>query len=329
MTALNQTLDLPQDDAGQSLAGSPCSLFLGDCLTVSKKIEDQTVTAVITDPPYGESMGFDGDANIDTALDLLQFASRDWHRILVPNGMVAVFWASRSVDQAIDTLKGSGLSFRRILNMYLPRGGARPYMAWLPRTQPILIFQKYMPKAPPEIHAEICDVLNAAIERESISKKMLADTLGCNSRLIMKWTRKDDPAWCLPTPRFWKPLKDILKLGDDMDFLLTREPARGPQREYEYLHDTYVVNEDINDKCEHPCQKPLRVIRHLCDSLAGNGDIILDPFMGSGTTGVAAMNTGRRFIGIEKDADFFRVASERISSAKTAKLSREPSANNP
>jgi DNA modification methylase len=297
------------------LAAPPCSLILGDCLTVSRKIEKGTVAAVITDPPYGESMGFDGDENVETAIDLLQFASRDWHSILKPNGMVAVFWASRSVDQAIDALKSSGLSFRRILNMYLPRGGARPYMAWLPRTQPILIFQKYMPKALPEIHAEICDVLNAAIERENVSKKTLAETLGCNSRLIMKWTRKGDPARCLPTPRFWKLLKEILALGDDMDFLLTREPVRGPQREYEYLHDTYVVNEGINDKCEHPCQKPLRVISHLCDSLAFRGDLILDPFMGSGTTGVACMNTGRRFIGIEKDADFFRVANERISSA--------------
>jgi DNA modification methylase len=112
-------------------------------------------------------------------------------------------------------------------------------------------------------------------------------------------------------------MKSLLKLGDEMDFLLTREPIRGPQRDYEYLHDTYVVNEDINDRCEHPCQKPIRVISHLCDSLSQKGETVFDPFMGSGTTGVAALHTGRRFIGIEKDADFFRVASERISSANS------------
>lgn len=290
----------------------PCSLIHGDCLVASKGVKNQSIAAIITDPPYGESMGFYGDDGLETALDLLQSASQDWHRVLQPNGMVAVFWSSRTVDQAIDVLKSSGLSFRRILNMYLPRGGARPYRAWLPRTQPILVFQKYLPKAPPEIHAEICRTLNRAMDRENISKKILAEALRCNSRLVMKWTREDDPAWCLPTPRFWKLMKPLLKLGDEMDFLLTRESPRGPQRDYEYVHDTYVVTEATDDKSGHPCQKPLRVLSHLCDSLTDRGETILDPFMGSGTTGKACSNTGRGFIGIEKNADFFRMACERL-----------------
>jgi len=48
----------------------------------------------------------------------------------------------------------------------------------------------------------------------------------------------------------------------------------------------------------------------------GSGGLILDPFLGSGTTGVAAANTGRRFIGIEMDADYFTVAQSRIQKAQ-------------
>lgn len=53
MTALNQTLESPQDTTGQSLAASPCSLFLGDCLEAMKNLPAQSVDAIITDLPYG------------------------------------------------------------------------------------------------------------------------------------------------------------------------------------------------------------------------------------------------------------------------------------
>jgi len=65
----------------------------------------------------------------------------------------------------------------------------------------------------------------------------------------------------------------------------------------------------------HPTQKPVALMRYLIRTYTNEGDTVLDNTMGSGTTGVAAMNEGRSFIGIEKDADFFRVASERIYSA--------------
>jgi len=48
----------------------------------------------------------------------------------------------------------------------------------------------------------------------------------------------------------------------------------------------------------------------------GSGGLILDPFLGSGTTGVAAANTGRRFIGIERDPDYFTIAQARIRTAQ-------------
>jgi site-specific DNA-methyltransferase (adenine-specific) len=53
----------------------------------------------------------------------------------------------------------------------------------------------------------------------------------------------------------------------------------------------------------------------LVDLFTQPGDLILDPFMGSGSTGVAAVRLGRRFIGIEKDARYFEIACERIADA--------------
>ncbi|TAA71657.1 site-specific DNA-methyltransferase [Planomicrobium okeanokoites] len=62
----------------------------------------------------------------------------------------------------------------------------------------------------------------------------------------------------------------------------------------------------------HPTQKPLKVIEEIMGIHSNKGDVVLDPFMGSGTTALAAMNTGRNFIGIEKEMEFVEKANERI-----------------
>ena len=62
----------------------------------------------------------------------------------------------------------------------------------------------------------------------------------------------------------------------------------------------------------HPTQKPLPLIQYLVEVSSNPGDVVFDPFMGSGTTGVACVNTGRRFIGMELDEGYFEIAKNRI-----------------
>jgi DNA modification methylase len=66
----------------------------------------------------------------------------------------------------------------------------------------------------------------------------------------------------------------------------------------------------------HPTQKPLAVVRPFVQRLTEWGWTILDPFMGTGTTGEAALMDERNFIGVEKDARFFRMAERRIANAQ-------------
>lgn len=63
----------------------------------------------------------------------------------------------------------------------------------------------------------------------------------------------------------------------------------------------------------HPTQKPVELMQHYIENSSEVGDTILDPFMGSGSTGVAAKNLGRRFIGIELDEEYFEIAKGRIN----------------
>lgn len=66
---------------------------------------------------------------------------------------------------------------------------------------------------------------------------------------------------------------------------------------------------------EHPTQKPLRLIRELLGLFSDEGQTVLDPFMGSGTTGVAAVQMGRKFVGVEVDPRYFDIACRRVSEA--------------
>lgn len=65
----------------------------------------------------------------------------------------------------------------------------------------------------------------------------------------------------------------------------------------------------------HPTQKPVDLLEYLIKTYTNEGDTVLDNCMGSGSTGVACVNTGRRFIGIEMDDTYFEVAEQRINNA--------------
>ena len=63
---------------------------------------------------------------------------------------------------------------------------------------------------------------------------------------------------------------------------------------------------------KHPTQKPLALVRRCIEAASNAGDLVFDPFMGSGTTGIAALQSGRRFCGCEKEDTYFELAKQRI-----------------
>ena len=70
-----------------------------------------------------------------------------------------------------------------------------------------------------------------------------------------------------------------------------------------------------NEKGLHESQKPVALMEYLIKTYTNEGETVLDFTMGSGTTGVACINTGRKFIGMEMDSDIFQVAKERIANS--------------
>ena len=110
------------------------------------------------------------------------------------------------------------------------------------------------------------------------------------------------------------------------DFSLITQPYKNPndKRVKNYmlkgnqggkLYDWWFVNQVKNvsdEKTEHPCQMPLEIMKRIILLTTKKGDIVFDPFMGSGTTAIACLETDRRFIGCEKDKKYFKINQDRI-----------------
>lgn len=75
-----------------------------------------------------------------------------------------------------------------------------------------------------------------------------------------------------------------------------------------------ISNAGSSVKSVHPTQKPVALMEYLIKTYTNEGETVLDNCMGSGTTGIACLNTGRNFIGMEKDETYFHVAKNRIES---------------
>ena len=68
-----------------------------------------------------------------------------------------------------------------------------------------------------------------------------------------------------------------------------------------------------SERTEHPTQKSLKVMQEIMQIHTNENDLVLDPFMGSGSTGVAAINNGRKFLGIELSEKYYNIALNRLS----------------
>lgn len=69
----------------------------------------------------------------------------------------------------------------------------------------------------------------------------------------------------------------------------------------------------------HPTQKPVSLMKHFVELLSNQNDVVLDPFMGSGTTGVAAVELERDFVGVEISPEYYKLAQKRIEHVQIGK----------
>lgn len=127
------------------------------------------------------------------------------------------------------------------------------------------------------------------------------------------------PIFTIDNKRDLTKEKPAVKQSDMFDgiksgkFYKTEKNKKGTERyPKNIINISTQSTECANSKRVHPTQKPVALLEYLIKTYTNEGDLVLDFTMGSGSTGVAALNTNRRFIGIELDENYFNIAKSRI-----------------
>ena len=255
------------------------SLIHGDCLEMMKDIPDGSVDLTVTSPPYDNMRTYNGN-NEQWGEHVWKGVIADLHRVTSDGGVVVWIVADA-------TIKGSetGTSFKQALwakdcgfnlhdTMIWNKGGFSAVGSLKSRYAPVFEYMFVFSKG-------YVGTFNPIKDRKN---KLAGSIISGNIR------QRDGSV----RPMSGSGNKTVAEFGQR--FNVWEAPAVKSRR------DT-----------RHPAQFPVNIVADHIASWSNEGDTILDPFMGSGTTGVAAKNLNRSFIGIELDRDYFNIAEDRIS----------------
>ena len=145
----------------------------------------------------------------------------------------------------------------------------------------------------------------ANAKRMPMQKHEMLSVFNCKGFYYPEMVLRDKPV----------TVKNYAKKGKDSSYKINTDGSNG--KTYTYTHkypDTIIVGKWMANKGkQHPTQKPVALMEYLIKTYTNENETVLDFTMGSGSTGVAAKNTNRKFIGIEQDTNYFNIANERIN----------------
>lgn len=116
-----------------------------------------------------------------------------------------------------------------------------------------------------------------------------------------------------------KPTNSFTKRNGDGECYGQTAVVSGGGSTTRYPRSVQIFKSDKQKIALHPTQKPIALMEYLVSTYTNETETVLDTFVGSGTTGVAAINLNRRFIGIEMDSTYFNIATKRINEAQSQK----------
>lgn len=273
-----------------------------DCIEVMKHIPDNSIDMIITDPPYAVRDDVeDGISEQDKIIFFMQWLSiarKKTDTILMFSSVKHINWLLPLCNQLFE--------YDRVLIWSKPEGsqlGGSGRDGIFFSYEPILVFKpiKYNPKI-----LEIANDIKKFRESKKLSKGAIdIITRGKRTGLCYRW----EEACCLPSEEQLQILKTTIEFPQSIieNINKNRNLLSSGCKEFDVLiHRT--KNSPI-----HPFEKPLEIMKKLVNLYSKEGQIILDPFCGSGTTIDACLQTNRKFIGIEKNKKYFDIANYRIN----------------
>ena len=214
-------------------------IICGDCVEELRKLPDNSVDLILTDPPYkiAQKYGASVDADNLMAVASLKMLMPEISRVLKKGRFAVIFYDNRILPFLFDSIKGTDLRYKRQIFLYRRAGNAHKVFNWMSTTDPVCIFTK----------------------------------------------------------------------GDDKPFR--------PEEKGKYKHDCYVKATMEKIGYGHPAQKPAEIVEDIILAFSNKGELVCDPYMGSGTTAEACKKLGRECLGIELNPDYVEIINKRLDDA--------------
>lgn len=327
--------------SGRGQAGQ-VRLLEGDCLEVLGQLEPESVDAIVTDPPYG--IGFKNEHwDSATLCEAAAQAGRDrlnpskafetwcraWasecRRVMKPGAFLAAFGSPRTHHRLICGIEDAGLEIRDTLmwlyaegmpkfGRYYPGGQATTLK---PAFEPIALARRELDGTTEETIAchgtGALNVEACRVEGRLPANVILGHDRGCDEKRCAQGCPVAAADACaegrsrLALSRFlYTPKASRSERDGGCESLPRRALDLFPKAQREGKKPAQARN-------PHPTVKPLALMRWLVRLLCPPGGLVLDPTVGSGTTGAAAVLEGRRFLGIELEPAYMEIAAERIA----------------
>lgn len=284
------------------------SIHLGNQEELFKDIDNNSIDAILTDPPYG----LNWKHKIETGFNFENFID-NCYRVLKDNGFLVYFGQEPSISywNYVSQQKFNYLS--EII--WYKRGNSAPYHYPLRVHEKIMIFTKgkgKLNKATVEWEWEKEELIEYT-SKENILKNM------AELKKLIKGKASIEEVLKVANDNKSQRKSVSNKVNDD---IYKRKKYKTPHINYIFYpkklttlwgcrsHNQQGHKEEFNIK--HPAVKPIQIMERLIEMTTQETQVVLDPFMGSGTTGIACNNLKRNFIGFELLQEYYNIAQKRL-----------------
>jgi DNA modification methylase len=331
-------------------------IYQMDCIEGMRLLPDDSVDLIVTDPPYniGKDKRWDKWRSVDDYVAWMTKVFRECERVLKPNG--SFYWFHNDFEQIVELHRAlcenttfvfkqfivwnkrfEGARNKGFLDGFVETGGLRNYQ----QMAEYCLFYTFQDET------GLTRVMGYYGNFESIKryfkeeKQRIESELGIRLKDRLKWTTHfhwfaQGQSWGMCTKERYEELRR------EFPGYFAR-PYESLRREYESLREEYekqryvfnnqkthhsVWNYEIAPKLGHITPKPVELIENIIRHSSNEGAIVLDCFMGSGTTAVAASRLSRSFIGFEREPDYVKIANQRLENVCDEVAERKLTENN-
>ena len=296
---------------------SNVQIIHGDCLDIMPTLADKSIDLIVADPPYniGKVLAWDKWKRQADYIKLMGSVFMECQRVLKDNG--SFYFFHNDMEQVAELMmwikQNTRLVFKNLITIkkeegsYIevkyPNNEFRNFI----HSSEYLLFYSFFDKEGK--NAEILCYFDKLLKSTMLSKTKIKELVPFADHCF----RVSEKNFALPTEETYTKIKKLIKTP--FDFIPLKN-MRNIFNKENGLDDIWIFNFKKQSKLGHETPKPMSLVEKIIKTSSNEGDTVLDPFGGSGTTGIACMNTNRNCILIEKEPKYIEIITERINRYK-------------